>query len=613
MFTRASARRSQQEAAQMESSTDLQAHTQGSPHTTPYVPGSFYTTSHAQGSTHTTPRAQGSLYQQQTTKTTEKTEKHQKTTEKANNQETSEKGEIYMSTTRESRSPLRPASFLKSPPPTPITYDDYILDDTSHEFQVIYTPVKVYSNQKDPSASHISHFGIQKDPSASHILHFGSPSAWSDKKPSAIPSYHVVPRSNRSNRSHGQRSHRSACSRNSYVHYDEEDASTIRSMESMEEMLIKPCADFTKYHYWLKKNFPGEIHHKEFHFVEQVLKIQDRNDVLKFSCLAPFEWRIELGDLLYKRYMNFLIELVIIWDATLHNAPTTISKYMKIKEQIFEDTSMAFYDVLNTPFVRVRPPTLSEPATPHAIPMPGARRQESPAVPSYTPRSGNLSTYRLGNQVPPRGPYKHSSPRPVDSIGIPLVEGYTTRENRSIASQRSRSAHVPPRRPHSFDEEAALAHLAELDAEGYGLILEQERDDRHFRKKPKREDGSGSVKSSASVSTSIQSDRRNRSNPAKIRPKFDKQNWDGMNTTFRIFKRALEGHLLQVGAGYLTNPTFLGIYLELKDECFKSDVFWKMFKIPVAQALYDRQYLYGILMSSTVYVQHKTILKHKES
>ena len=86
-----------------------------------------------------------------------------------------------------------------------------------------------------------------------------------------------------------------------------------------------------------------------------------------------------------------------------------------------------------------------------------------------------------------------------------------------------------------------------------------------------------------------------------------------MNSTFRPFKRELEGHLLQVGAGYLFNPTFLTMYKELGSEVFKSNEFWNMFKIPLAQAVYDRHYLFGILLSATANFQHKIILKYEES
>ena len=54
-----------------------------------------------------------------------------------------------------------------------------------------------------------------------------------------------------------------------------------------------------------------------------------------------------------------------------------------------------------------------------------------------------------------------------------------------------------------------------------------------------------------------------------------------MNSSFRAFKKAVEGHLLQVGAGYLTNATFLDMYKKSGEDCLKSDVFWKMFKFPM--------------------------------
>ena len=129
--------------------------------------------------------------------------------------------------------------------------------------------------------------------------------------------------------------------------------------------------------------------------------------------------------------------------------------------------------------------------------------------------------------------------------------------------------------------------------------------------KRKKEKDSDSAKSSNSGG-SLESDRKHRTDPAKIRPKFDKPYWDGTTSTFRAFKLALEGHLLQVGAWYLTNQTFIGMDLGLKDETFKSDVFWKLYKVPFAQATYDKHYLYGILMSSTVKLQHKAIIKHQE-
>ena len=71
--------------------------------------------------------------------------------------------------------------------------------------------------------------------------------------------------------------------------------------------------------------------------------------------------------------------------------------------------------------------------------------------------------------------------------------------------------------------------------------------------------------------------------------------------------------MLQVGAGYILQPSFLIHYKELKTDYLKSDVFWNMYKISFAQALYDRQYLYGILLTATMKLQHKTIMKYQET
>src|SRR5687768_9081015 len=84
-----------------------------------------------------------------------------------------------------------------------------------------------------------------------------------------------------------------------------------------------------------------------------------------------------------------------------------------------------------------------------------------------------------------------------------------------------------------------------------------------------------------------------------------------MSSTFRHFKQAIEGHLLIAGAGYLINPIFIDIYKQLGTDYLKSDVFWSLYKVSYAQALYDRNYLYGILITSTIQIQHKTIIKHQ--
>lgn len=70
---------------------------------------------------------------------------------------------------------------------------------------------------------------------------------------------------------------------------------------------------------------------------------------------------------------------------------------------------------------------------------------------------------------------------------------------------------------------------------------------------------------------------------------------------------------MQVGAGCLTNSTFLDMYEKLGKDCLKTDVFWKMFKVSYPQAVSDRSYLNEMLVTATMNMQHKTILKYELS
>ena len=90
------------------------------------------------------------------------------------------------------------------------------------------------------------------------------------------------------------------------------------------------------------------------------------------------------------------------------------------------------------------------------------------------------------------------------------------------------------------------------------------------------------------------SDRCKRNKPAKKRAKLDTLKWDGMSNSFRSFKTSLEGHLVQVGAGYMIKPRFIETYKEEGIDYFTSEEFWTLYKVSMAQALHDKEYLYGI-------------------
>ena len=85
--------------------------------------------------------------------------------------------------------------------------------------------------------------------------------------------------------------------------------------------------------------------------------------------------------------------------------------------------------------------------------------------------------------------------------------------------------------------------------------------------------------------------------PSKACAKFDKVQWNKSRTTFRKFRKAVDGHLLQADAGYLIDPVFLTEYEFQKDnqqhlEYLKSDEYWVQYEVPFALAKIDRKYLY---------------------
>src|SRR5688572_25972681 len=107
--------------------------------------------------------------------------------------------------------------------------------------------------------------------------------------------------------------------------------------------------------------------------------------------------------------------------------------------------------------------------------------------------------------------------------------------------------------------------------------------------------------------------RSHRMKPPKNRPKCEKIKWDGLPSSFKKFRKEIEGHLLQVGAGYLTDDSFLMMYSKLGKEFLKSDVFWKLHQVSTPQAYTDCQYLFGMLMNATAHMENKIIIKYQGS
>ena len=71
--------------------------------------------------------------------------------------------------------------------------------------------------------------------------------------------------------------------------------------------------------------------------------------------------------------------------------------------------------------------------------------------------------------------------------------------------------------------------------------------------------------------------------------------------------------MLQVGAGYLVNKSFLKSYQEEGIDYIYSRAFWDKFGISQAQARYDKKYLYGILVASSRSMDNQAIIKNQKT
>jgi hypothetical protein len=129
---------------------------------------------------------------------------------------------------------------------------------------------------------------------------------------------------------------------------------------------------------------------------------------------------------------------------------------------------------------------------------------------------------------------------------------------------------------------------------------------------------------SSFLGNGTQGSRRTRSRlepwngPLKTRRQFNETfSWNGNRARFWEYRQAIMGHLLQVGAGYLLDNDFLTEYeihraSHQHMEYLTSEAFWSKHGVPFAQAQYDRQYLYGILLSLTRKIDNKVILANEK-
>jgi hypothetical protein len=113
-------------------------------------------------------------------------------------------------------------------------------------------------------------------------------------------------------------------------------------------ILIDPCTDYANYSSWLKRNFYYLIHKKDIDFIDNNLELSCRDDLFQYYYMKPIQWIDFLGKMSYLKNWKLLIELNLIWMATIHNEdPLAWEIYMETRDDNHADVAASFKNSLN--------------------------------------------------------------------------------------------------------------------------------------------------------------------------------------------------------------------------------------------------------------------------
>jgi hypothetical protein len=209
----------------------------------------------------------------------------------------------------------------------------------------------------------------------------------------------------------------------------------------------------------------------------------------------------------------------------------------------------------------------------------------------YPDQSARRASHRRGLRSP--GPHSYHSSPPNMPDGTPIARSvisvphrpqgsvmqHDTRETSLQARQRrGRSRYFDRSGGHSRGSRHSKAGEAGDDRSYHTADTTSSR---LFRDGGGPGGGGGGGGGGSGDDNGSQGSRRSRSNhepwnrPSKARSKFnEKVTWNGSRITFREYRKAIEGHLLQADAGYLIDPKFLSDYAFQKSHNAHMDQLW---------------------------------------
>jgi len=143
-------------------------------------------------------------------------------------------------------------------------------------------------------------------------------------------------------------------------------------------IMINPCKKWTHYSSWLKENFHHLVKKKDMDFVDNTLELSCRDDLLKYSYYEPRQWVDLIGKLRFLKNYKFIIELNLIWTATIHtDDPVAWDDYHEIRDDNCASLTTSYKkeydrlmegDIMACPADRVAPPPVRVPVVPVKTP-----------------------------------------------------------------------------------------------------------------------------------------------------------------------------------------------------------------------------------------------------
>jgi hypothetical protein len=405
---------------------------------------------------------------------------------------------------------------------------------------------------------------------------------------------------------------------------DSSETNSIRSTISgtSQDILIPApsSSDYAAFLEWLRFHFASFTSDEFEHFLLEDMKLLSLQELVDFiTTCVPKTLHASIGSRKYDANRQAIIDLKIIWQFiqnTYWNGKGTVGSYnafLTLRERMSVRNTILFprSEVYTTPSPVYRPVS---------------------SVVDYsmnlTPDSGRMSTENSNR-------YKASSPRMIFPEPELSRSAHDERSHKSSGSslykdryaERNSHAYVPPHAQSTRSSEHTPMRSGSVTPHKEPWATDSHHSMRSAysaRSVPDKSNSShkshiptadASLHSSRSVKSSTRGVLHHK--PPKPRAKLnEKVYWDGYGESFLTFRRAIEGHLLQVGAGYLLDTHFLYHYKLNPSACqveqtyhHTSDI-WLYHKQSCHQIRYDTEYFYGMLVSACRNIASKTIIKH---